>query len=497
MNPNRVLKEINTENLKTALYHRRTHWGDMGSLTASVKAHGVIEPPVVRALPEYIGGVADYEVICGERRRRAALAAGISSVMCIVVEVDTPTAIQMQIAENRDREGLHPMDEALYFEDLSKLGFDGGDIAARFSVSRKYVERRLRLCALPEAARVEFAKGSFDERAAVAIARLDTTERRLEVLNAFTSGALLSEEIESYCQREHTASLDDVPWRVSDDAYKAGACTACPKRSSVQRDLFDEMRGDRCLDLDCYRDKMDDTWRTVSAGATLCDLDTPSLFIPQSAGRPVVMKSSQMVDAEALCPHMLGHTWGEAIAKSVKPDAEPPVRYVARDQDGRPRYLYREALATRVIKKGDAAKPIETPAEDNGKADARAEARIRRALVDQLAVRISESNLDDWGWAVERIIDMATARSVAGAVGQFHDEIVQLGIDLKNPGNGKAGLVELVRKSNRRARQVAFAILVREEADVDGELPDSLRELAKECDVDLRAIERQVRKAEK
>jgi hypothetical protein len=150
-----------------------------------------------------------------------------------------------------------------------------------------------------------------------------------------------------------------------------------------------------------------------------------------------------------------------------------------------------------VIKKGDAAKPIETPAEDNGKADARAEARIRRALVDQLAVKISESKLDDWGWVVERIIDMATARSVAGTVGQFHDDITQLGVDLSNPGNGNAGLVELVRKSNRRARQVAFAILVREEANTDGELPDSLRVLAKDCDVDVRAIERQVRKADK
>lgn len=492
--PKRELRELNTELLQTAAYHRRTFWGDMGSLTASVKAHGVIEPPVVRALS---GSMTAFEVICGERRRRAALAAGIASVMCIVVDVDTSTAIQMQIAENRDREGLHPIDEASYFSDLNQLGFDAGDIAARFSVSRKYVERRLRLCALPDAAREEFAKGAFDERAAIAIARLDTPDRRTEVLNAFLSGALLAEEIESYCQREHTASLEDVPWRVSDDAYKGGACTSCPKRSSVQRDLFDEVRGDRCLDLECFRDKMDSAWRTASSDAQSCDLDTPSLFIPQSGGRPVVMKSSQMVDAEALCPFMLGHTWGEAVAKSVKPGTEPPARYVARDQDGRPRFLFRESLATRVIKKGDAAKPIETPAEDNGKADARAEARIRRALVDQLAVKISESKLDDWGWVVERIIDMATARSVAGAVGQFHDDITQLGVDLSNPGNGNAGLVELVRKSNRRARQVAFAILVREEANTDGELPDSLRVLAKDCDVDVRAIERQVRKADK
>jgi ParB/RepB/Spo0J family partition protein len=488
-----ILRAVRTGLLKMAPYHKRTNWGDMGGLTASVTEHGVIEPPVVRVVDEV------YEVICGARRCRAALAAGLDTVTCMIVDVDDITAITMQVAENREREGLHPMDEAAYFEEFSRRGFSNGDIAKRFQVKPRDVERRLKLCALAPKLREAYAAGRFDDASALALARLDSVPKQVEILGAMDAGALQPEEIVGYCQREHTAQLEDVPWRVSDETMDGGACTACPKRNTVQRDLFDDVRGDRCLDVSCYKAKMEATWlrEAEKPGTVQHEADTYTLFVPVAGGRPSVMKSSGMIDADGQCPHLSGYTWREAVNMAIRDSGgEAPTEYIAKDQDGRPRRLLRESLASRIVKRGDAAQSEAAARADADPAKAqaatgassRAEARIRKAIVAQLAAKVAESDVDAWGWIVEQLIQLCSSRAVADTITQFEDPIKEISGETDSNG-----LIALVRKSNRRAKQIALAVLVRELADVGGELPPALVELAGDCDVDTDAIERSIR----
>lgn len=478
-------------------HHHRTHYGDMQALADSIKSVGIIHALVVR--PKSGGRL---ELVAGERRRLAAAIAGLKEVPVDVrVDLSDDAAIEIQARENIDRQNLHPMDEASYYGDLVDRGHDPGDIARRFCRPRGEIVRRLRLLALVQGARNAFVKGLVDDDGALAIASLQAPGAQQDIVAALETGALQSEEVVGYCRREYTASLEDVPWRVSDADLLpvAGPCTTCPKRSGQQRDLFVDVPGDRCIDIACFRKKMDATYAVVATkvieggSIAICDADVPSVFIPTAGGRPAVMKSSGFVDADGICPHLAGHTWRDAVRQAVDSDAMPG-ELLARDQDGRPRMLFREAAVSKLVRRSDAAQAAREaaaaldPTRSDEAAVARAEQRIRKAIVEQIAEEAARSDTDSWGWVVERLLAAATARSQAAAVSQFEDQIRELGADV-----GLAGLVDLVRKSNRRAKQVAVAVLVRDEADVVGALPPTLLELAKICGVDVAAIERQIR----
>lgn len=502
-----VIKQIRTQFLHVASWHHRTHWGNMTALRDSIADHGIIEPIVVR---DRKGG--GYEVVCGVRRMKAAVMADAKTMPCIVRELDDVDAIAMQVAENLEREGLHPMDEAMYFADLTEKGMDHAAIAKRFLTKKRDVVRRLKLMSLGAPARKAFIDGKFDEEAAMALARLSDAAKQKDVLAAIDAGSLQPEEIAGYVQREFTASLDDVPWRKTDDklVVKAGACTTCHKRSDVQKDLFaGDQVGLRCLDVDCYRSKMDASWDIVRQrdGAQIHDADAHSLFIPAAAGaRPVVVRSSGMLDADGDCKWVPGLTWREAVAKATQPGAEAPTEYIARDQDGRPRYLLRESIVLKMVRRSEAAKTAAAlvAAKDPGadSADdqppttvgtsARQETKIRRAIIEQFALLVVDGGNDTWEWVTDQIIEGATPRAVAAAVSVLENAI--RGLDTPEL-DGKAALLELARTSNRQARHVATAIMIFEAADGVGEIPEAINVLAGLCTVDLGQLEREVRKA--
>ena len=77
----------------------------LAALTESVKQHGVIEPVLVRFVDE------GYELIAGERRTRAAIAAGLEAIPAIVLDLDEAQALEIAVIENLQREDLNPVEE--------------------------------------------------------------------------------------------------------------------------------------------------------------------------------------------------------------------------------------------------------------------------------------------------------------------------------------------------------------------------------------------------
>jgi ParB family chromosome partitioning protein len=77
----------------------------LAALTDSIKQHGVIEPILVRPTGN------DFELIAGERRARAARAAGLSVIPVIVLEIDEIKALELSVIENLQREDLNPVEE--------------------------------------------------------------------------------------------------------------------------------------------------------------------------------------------------------------------------------------------------------------------------------------------------------------------------------------------------------------------------------------------------
>lgn len=151
----------------------RREFRDMDELVASVTREGVVQPVLVRTLPEArraeVDSAVKYELICGERRLRASHTAGLPSIPAMAIELCDDEVLELQIVENGQRADVHPMDEAEAFEALAKL-LRGkhqdvlSEIAGRVGKTRAHVIRRMVLLSLPKAARAAFRKGLFTQR---------------------------------------------------------------------------------------------------------------------------------------------------------------------------------------------------------------------------------------------------------------------------------------------------------------------------------------------
>ncbi|MDQ2809786.1 MAG: ParB/RepB/Spo0J family partition protein [Chloroflexota bacterium] len=124
-------------------HQARQHFDEaaLGELTASVRAHGVLEPILVRPVED----TERYEILAGERRYRAAQAAGLDSIPALVRQGVDDTAAQVITAlENLQREDLLPGDEARqYHRLLDALGMSRRELAEHLGVDRNRIARLL------------------------------------------------------------------------------------------------------------------------------------------------------------------------------------------------------------------------------------------------------------------------------------------------------------------------------------------------------------------
>lgn len=104
-----VLKTLSVDQLQPGKYQPRTHMDpeSLASLADSIKAQGVMQPILVRAVA---GG--RYEIIAGERRWRASQLAGLDEVPVLVRDIPDESALAMALIENIQRENLNPIEEA-------------------------------------------------------------------------------------------------------------------------------------------------------------------------------------------------------------------------------------------------------------------------------------------------------------------------------------------------------------------------------------------------
>lgn len=145
----------------------RKDLGDLTDLVASVKALGVLQPPVVARAKD------GYSIVFGARRVAAAIAAGRSPVQCIVRDdlVDAGRVVG-QLAENLRRQDLSAAEEAAGYEQLAAFGLDVGTIAEQVGSAPERVETSLRLARAPKALAVA-AKYSLGLEESAAIAEFD------------------------------------------------------------------------------------------------------------------------------------------------------------------------------------------------------------------------------------------------------------------------------------------------------------------------------------
>ena len=143
-------------------------------LAASIRHQGVLQPVVVRRRPD--GG---FELIAGERRWRAARAAGIPTLPAVVRDADDGDSLLLGLVENIAREQLSPVEEARAYASLvDEFELPLAEVSERVGRSKSAVSNRLRLLELPEEVLWMLARGDLTEGHARAVLSLPDDEAR-------------------------------------------------------------------------------------------------------------------------------------------------------------------------------------------------------------------------------------------------------------------------------------------------------------------------------
>ncbi|MCL4721520.1 MAG: ParB/RepB/Spo0J family partition protein [Gammaproteobacteria bacterium] len=179
------------------------HAESLEDLAQSIRAQGVIQPILVRPLPQPgPGGSTRYEIIAGERRWRAAQMAGLQDVPVVVREVPDSAAIAMALIENIQREDLNPLEEALAIRRLiDEFGLTHEDAADAIGRSRVAVSNLLRLMQLGEVARDLLEKRAIEMGHARALLGLGDPRMQAEVARLVATKGLSVRETERLVRR--------------------------------------------------------------------------------------------------------------------------------------------------------------------------------------------------------------------------------------------------------------------------------------------------------
>jgi ParB family transcriptional regulator, chromosome partitioning protein len=120
---------------------------DLQELTQSIKDRGIIQPIVVRPIPNHR---EEYEIVAGERRWRAAQKAGLHKVPVVVVTIDDKTSLEYAILENVQRADLNPIEESEGYSRLMvEFSYTQENLSKIIGKSRSHIANMLRLADLP------------------------------------------------------------------------------------------------------------------------------------------------------------------------------------------------------------------------------------------------------------------------------------------------------------------------------------------------------------
>ncbi|MDQ2757277.1 MAG: ParB/RepB/Spo0J family partition protein [Actinomycetota bacterium] len=152
---------------------------DMAELVSSISEIGVLQPVVVRPIPDgaeraHIAPGVDFELIMGERRWRASQLAGMDTVPAIVKETKDDNLLRDALLENLHRSQLNPLEEAAAYQQLlDDFGCSQEELATRIGRSRPQISNTLRLLRLPPVVARRLAAGVLSAGHARALLGLD------------------------------------------------------------------------------------------------------------------------------------------------------------------------------------------------------------------------------------------------------------------------------------------------------------------------------------
>ena len=236
-------------------------------LAESIKAHGIIEPLVVRP-----GGKRKYELVAGERRLRAARMLKMDQVPVVVREYSDEQIQEVMLLENLQRQDLSPLEEARALRALlERTGMNQEDLAKRIGMSRPWVSRRVRLLDLPEDALKLLEEEQIGPEVALMLVPFIGTAAVNQMVREYKEvvdyhGGLTVKRAEREVEKvldnpTYAMNLDSPPWSVREVWEQADtkACESCDTPITVTmsgNEYRSESTERYCLDTKCFKRKV-------------------------------------------------------------------------------------------------------------------------------------------------------------------------------------------------------------------------------------------------
>ena len=183
-------------------------------LAQSIKENGLIQPIIVRKSP-----VLGYEILAGERRYRASIAAGLSEVPVIVKQLSDQDMMLHSIIENLQRENLNPIEEAKAYQSLIDKGFTHTEIAEKMGKSRPYITNLVRLLGLPKHILIEVESGKLSQAHARLLIQL-SSDKQDKLLNRIQTENLSVRQVEQILQKTKKSSKKEKDHFVKEEEQK-------------------------------------------------------------------------------------------------------------------------------------------------------------------------------------------------------------------------------------------------------------------------------------
>ena len=220
----------------------------LAELSHSIELHGVLQPLVVRPMPD-----GSYQLVAGERRWRASRMAGLTEVPVVIKELTDAQVAEIALVENLQREDLDPIEEALGYKELAeKFDYTQEEISNLVGASRPAIANALRLLTLPEGIINLVSKKELSAGHARALLTLEDDKAKIELAKFVIKEEISVRETERLARKQikteptgkktkkRNPYYDEVELALSDVLQRKVRVTKSTKKGAIEIEFFDD-----------------------------------------------------------------------------------------------------------------------------------------------------------------------------------------------------------------------------------------------------------------
>lgn len=214
--PKDDIVEVKLSELRSNPYQPRQKFDQekLVELANSIKEYGVLEPIIVTK------SIKGYEIVAGERRKKASELAGLETIPAIIKDFTDSEMMQIALLENIQRENLTAIEEAEAYSNLLKvLNVTQEELASKIGKSRTYITNMVGLLNLPESVKNDILHGLISAGHAKILSKLENEELITELAEKIKLNHLSVRELEELVQNPGYKRKNAIVKIKNDNTY--------------------------------------------------------------------------------------------------------------------------------------------------------------------------------------------------------------------------------------------------------------------------------------